>query len=226
MQRRRDAVRLPHVRPDRRGERDRVAAAPTPSRSSVARRNPSFDDGSAGPPREQLGDTNRGYAGPPSNYATPAPYSSPQGYSAPQPYTTGSSTGTGDRYANARDYVPPAPSADPAPGADRYAGRTMDRARAAARGETIQVQQGDTLYGIARRYGVSVAALIEINGLAHGSAIKPGQQLVLPAGVPATVAAESPASRAAGSQYAATAGRRRNAGGARRMGGSPHLEAG
>jgi murein DD-endopeptidase MepM/ murein hydrolase activator NlpD len=167
---------------------------PTPS-ESVARRNPSFDDGSAGPPRGAgLGDTNRGYAGPPSNYASPAPYSAPQGYSAPQPYTTGS--GPGERVANARDYVPPAPSADPAPGADRYAGRTMDRARAAARGETIQVQQGDTLYGIARRYGVSVAALIEINGLAHGSTIKPGQQLVLPAGVPATVAAEPPAGRA------------------------------
>ena len=65
----------------------------------------------------------------------------------------------------------------------------MDRPRAAARGETIQVQQGDTLYGIAKRYGVSVAALIEVNGLAHGSTIKPGQQLVLPAGA---IAAASP----------------------------------
>jgi murein DD-endopeptidase MepM/ murein hydrolase activator NlpD len=58
------------------------------------------------------------------------------------------------------------------------------------------VQQGDTLYGIARRYGVSVSALIDVNGLAHGSTIKPGQQLVLPAGVPARIAAESPAGRA------------------------------
>ena len=43
--------------------------------------------------------------------------------------------------------------------------RPMDRPRAAARGETIQVQQGDTLYGIAKRYGVSISALIEVNGL-------------------------------------------------------------
>ena len=51
-----------------------------------------------------------------------------------------------------------------------------------ARGETIEVQQGDTLYGISKRYGVSISALIEVNGLGHGSTIKPGQQLVLPAG--------------------------------------------
>ena len=99
--------------------------------------------------------------------------------------------------ANARDYPPAPPAADPAPGADRYAGRPMDRPRAAARGETIQVQQGDTLYGISKRYGVSIAALIEVNGLAHGSTIKPGQQLVLPAGViAAKPVPEQPAGRA------------------------------
>ena len=59
------------------------------------------------------------------------------------------------------------------------------------------MQQGDTLYGIAKRYGVSISALIEVNGLAHGSAIKPGQQLVLPAGVDGRQAgAEQPAGRA------------------------------
>src|SRR5438132_83437 len=64
-------------------------------------------------------------------------------------------------------------------------------------GETIQVQQGDTLYGIAKRYGVSISALIEVNGLAHGSTIKPGQQLVLPTGViAAKPVPEQPAGRA------------------------------
>ena len=74
----------------------------------------------------------------------------------------------------------------------------MDRPRAAARGETIQVQQGDTLYGISKRYGVSISALIEVNGLAHGSSIKPGQQLVLPTGATAAArpAPEQPAGRA------------------------------
>jgi murein DD-endopeptidase MepM/ murein hydrolase activator NlpD len=49
-------------------------------------------------------------------------------------------------------------------------------------GETIEVQQGDSLYGIAKRHGVSISALIELNSLTHGSTIKPGQRLVLPAG--------------------------------------------
>ena len=156
------------------GETGSVSMPP----ESMARRNPSYDEGPSAPPRGAgLGDASRGYS--------PAPYSS-----QPAPYA-----GSADRLANARDYPPqPAPEAAP-PGTDRYAGRPMDRPRAAARGETIQVQQGDTLYGIARRYGVSISALVEINGLANGSTIKPGQQLVLPAAVAARPAPE-PAGRA------------------------------
>jgi murein DD-endopeptidase MepM/ murein hydrolase activator NlpD len=105
----------------------------------------------------------------------------------------------GDRLANAPDYAPP-PNAGYAPGPDRNAPRRLDRAppprAAAAPGESIQVQQGDTLYGIAKRYGVSISALIEVNGLKDGASIKPGQQLFLPAGVPASrVAHEQPAPR-------------------------------
>jgi murein DD-endopeptidase MepM/ murein hydrolase activator NlpD len=151
---------------------------------SIARGNPSYDEGANSAPRGAgLGEASRGY--------TPAPYAQAPYSASPPPYA-----GSADRMANARDYPPP-PAAEPAPGADRYAGRPMDRPRAAARGETIQVQQGDTLYGIAKRYGVSIAALIEINGLAHGSTIKPGQQLVLPAGeTTAKPIAEQPAGRA------------------------------
>jgi murein DD-endopeptidase MepM/ murein hydrolase activator NlpD len=172
-------------------------------------RNPRYDDAPAGAPRGAgLSDAGRSYNSPSPSYApnsytpaanapptyspppaySPPAYSPPPAYSSPAPQTDG-------RVASARDYVPP-PAAEPAPGTDRYAGRPMERARAAARGETIQVQQGDTLYGIARRYGVSVAALIEINGLAHGSSIKPGQQLVLPASGSAKIAADPPAGRA------------------------------
>jgi murein DD-endopeptidase MepM/ murein hydrolase activator NlpD len=81
---------------------------------------------------------------------------------------------------------------------ERYSGRPLERSRAAARGETIQVQDGDTLYSIAKRYGVSLTALIETNGLAHGSAIKPGQHLVLPTGAASAraVAEPAPAGRA------------------------------
>jgi murein DD-endopeptidase MepM/ murein hydrolase activator NlpD len=60
--------------------------------------------------------------------------------------------------------------------------REGERQRIAASGETIEVQRGETLYSIARRYGVSIGALIELNGLGDGTALKPGQRLALPAG--------------------------------------------
>ena len=42
------------------------------------------------------------------------------------------------------------------------------------------VKKGDTLSGIAQRYGVSVAALQQANGL-HGSTVQMGQSLRIPA---------------------------------------------
>ena len=79
----------------------------------------------------------------------------------------------------------------------------MGRAQArTASGESIQVQQGDTLYGIAKRHGVSIAALIEVKAWGHGASIKPGQQLLLPAGaLPASAAtpdSRTPAGRRQG----------------------------
>jgi murein DD-endopeptidase MepM/ murein hydrolase activator NlpD len=150
------------------GKGNETASLPTPP-ESIARNG--YDDVPAAPPRGAgLGDTNRGYA--------------------PPPYTTGSN----DRVASARDYGPP-PGPSYAPSAERPAGPPIERTppgRAQPRpaaGESIQVQQGDTLYGIARRHGVSIAALIEVNGLGHGASIKPGQQLLLPAGaIPASAA--------------------------------------
>jgi len=134
-----------------------TGSLPAPPESMTRR---SYEDPTSGAPRGAgLGESGRG--------AAPAPVAS-------TPYA-------GDRLANVRDYAPPS-AADPATGLDRYAGRPMERPRAAARGETIQVQEGDTLYGIAKRYGVSLAALIDSNGLGHGATIKPGQHLVLPAG--------------------------------------------
>jgi murein DD-endopeptidase MepM/ murein hydrolase activator NlpD len=183
-------------------------------------RNPRHDEA---PPRVAgLGDVGRGYnSAPPQSYTpnsyapstyapppsspppaySPPPSYAPPAYSPPPAYSSPASQGR-ERHAAARDYGTP-PAAEPAPGADRYAGRHMDRARAAARGETIQVQQGDTLYGIARRYGVSVSQLIEINGMAHGSSLKPGQQLVLPAGGSARFAADVPSGRTPSARSAA-----------------------
>jgi murein DD-endopeptidase MepM/ murein hydrolase activator NlpD len=52
-------------------------------------------------------------------------------------------------------------------------------------GQTIDVQPGDTLYGISRRYQVSLGELQSLNGGA--TIIKPGQKLVLPASARAAV---------------------------------------
>lgn len=48
-------------------------------------------------------------------------------------------------------------------------------------GGLIEVQRGDTLYGLARRHGVNVKALMAANNLTS-TALKPGQQLRLPGG--------------------------------------------
>ena len=71
----------------------------------------------------------------------------------------------------------PAPRASaPAPAA----GRQITTA-ATTPGETIEVQTGDTLYGIAKRHKVPVSVLMTLNNLQNPN-IRPGQKLSLPAG--------------------------------------------
>jgi len=60
----------------------------------------------------------------------------------------------------------------------------------AARGETIDVRQGDTLYSLARQHGVSVNDLKATNGLASND-LRPGQQLHLPSGTRPRYATET-----------------------------------
>ncbi len=49
-------------------------------------------------------------------------------------------------------------------------------------GPTYTVQQGDALSAIAARHRVTLATLLELNGLTSTSVIQPGQQLTLPRG--------------------------------------------
>ena len=76
----------------------------------------------------------------------------------------------------------PAPTAAPAP------------APVASSGASYAVVSGDSLYGIARRHGSSLTALLAVNGLSVSSLILPGMQLQLPANAstPAAPAAEAP----------------------------------
>jgi murein DD-endopeptidase MepM/ murein hydrolase activator NlpD len=47
-------------------------------------------------------------------------------------------------------------------------------------GTAITVQPGDTIDGLVRRYGVPASAIAEANNLPNGSALRPGQRLVIP----------------------------------------------
>ena len=195
LQRRRDAVRFSGLRPDREGARDRVAADAAPSRSPAAQ--PGLRRRPRGPAaRRRLGRCRPGLH-------AAAPYAADAlrrhaGRRQPAPPIA---------VANAREYAPrrqppirpPAPTAMPA-GPWTAARRRARRDHPGAAGRHA--------YGIAKRYGVSIAALIEVNGLAHGSTIKPGQQLVLPAGaIAAKPAPEQP--RAAARRWRGRRPRRR-----------------
>ena len=70
-----------------------------------------------------------------------------------------------------------------------------------ASGSTHVVRSGDTLSGIAARYGVSLASLLRATGLSTTSLIVPGMKLALPAGA-ATTSAADPASSGGGSSTA------------------------
>lgn len=118
------------------------------------------------------------YARPESSGVERAPLSMP-----PQPGYEDVSPGVARRVPKPiSSFEQPEPVSRSAPGAD---------------GQSITVQQGDTLYGLARRHATTVAALKDANGLA-GSNLKPGQTLVLPNGssVDAAVARPAPVARA------------------------------
>jgi LysM repeat protein len=65
--------------------------------------------------------------------------------------------------ANVEPQVPPAVNTPAEPEKKRY----------------HQVRSGDTLYGIGRKYGISVQELRQLNNLRSGAVIRPGQKLVI-----------------------------------------------
>jgi murein DD-endopeptidase MepM/ murein hydrolase activator NlpD len=68
-------------------------------------------------------------------------------------------------------------------------------------GDSVEVQTGDSLFSIAKRNKVSIAALMEVNQLKSPN-LKPGQKLALPA----APGAKRPIIKAAGTQVASAAG--------------------
>lgn len=132
-------------------------------------------------------------------------------------YGQASQYGQGSQYGQAGQYsrapLPPAQgySTDVVPATyspqdqdmrPQQAAYTPPRAaspRSGAGSQTIRVSEGDSLYGLARRYGVSVRELKDANGLDEAR-IRIGQKLTIPAGgraapSPRVVAAKAPAKR-------------------------------
>jgi LysM repeat protein len=73
-------------------------------------------------------------------------------------------------------------------------------------GGSYAVRAGDSLGGIARRHGVSLSALLGVNGFTASSLIVPGQSITLPAGATAPAAPAAPAAPPTGGSYAVRAG--------------------
>ncbi|MEQ1671498.1 MAG: LysM peptidoglycan-binding domain-containing M23 family metallopeptidase, partial [Hyphomicrobium sp.] len=73
---------------------------------------------------------------------------------------------------------------------------------AAGSGETIDVQPGDTLYGISKRHHVSLAELMAANAMTSPN-LKPGQKLIIPAAGGSHKSAAAPSAMAAAPAVAA-----------------------
>lgn len=95
------------------------------------------------------------------------------------PAASGYSDNYNPRREPARDnnYAAASPSQPPQQDYDRRS-RADEKLE---KGEAITVERGDTLYGLSRQHGVSVAELMTVNGL-DDSKLKIGQTLYLPSG--------------------------------------------
>src|SRR5215218_47261 len=128
-------------------------------------------------------------------YARPQPSSAPQFQSqalpppavaAPPAYSGGMSGGG----RGVSSYAPPSQS--PIETTATVPPRSVAAARPVApNGSTIIVGTSDTLDGLAKRYNVSSAAILQANGYKGPRVLSPGQQLIIPK--QAAVAAAAPA---------------------------------
>ncbi len=84
----------------------------------------------------------------------------------------------------AQTAAPLPPAADPAhtyyPPRDTTGSLAAENARGSSEGTTITVAPGDTVAAIARRHGVSPAAIVQANHLTSAGSIQAGQTLVIP----------------------------------------------
>jgi murein DD-endopeptidase MepM/ murein hydrolase activator NlpD len=114
------------------------------------------------------------------------------GYVAPRSYGE-----SGVEMANLPETSSPPPTYSYADDRRRAAQSQRPAAPALRPGESVEIRPGDTLYGLSRRHQVSVAALMEVNGLNNPN-LHPGQKIYLPEGYSAqprrVAAAQAPIS--------------------------------
>lgn len=72
-------------------------------------------------------------------------------------------------------------------------------------GSAVMVARGQSLDAIARKHGVPASAILQVNGLASASAVKPGQRLVIPRYVTGS-ATQASASRSGGNVHVVAPG--------------------
>src|ERR1700688_3149424 len=113
----------------------------------------------------------------PQSQALP-PIAAPQSY----PAASGGVSGGGRGLAS---YAPPA---RPIETTGTVAPRSIAATRPAGQGTTIIVGTSDTLDGLARRYNVTSASILQANGYKGQRALSPGQQLIIPYQTPASIA--------------------------------------
>lgn len=124
-----------------------------------------------------------GYAATTPSYQTPASPQTPTYTQAPtQTYTTPPAS---DPYAFSAPKRSPSSSASSSSGTRKKTTSTAPKKTASTKkkstsgGSRYSVQKGDTLYGIARKKGTTVAKIKSANGLSS-DVIRPGQALKIP----------------------------------------------
>lgn len=99
--------------------------------------------------------------------------------STPSPMATGSPRPTTTPAPTPMPTTTPAPAPSPTPAITATPVPTVT-ATPAASFRVYTVKSGDTLYGIARSFGVSVTALTELNGISRTKILHTGDKLLIP----------------------------------------------
>ena len=137
-------------------------------------------------------------ASPPNNYAA-----NDRRYGSAAPTNTYAANGNG-RYDNAPDNSYSNRRYDTAAATTTHSTNRYDpqpQPSLANPGDQIEVQPGDTLYGLSRRHRVGVAELMQVNNLTNPN-LQPGQKLYLPQGYAANRSQPAPVQTASVQQPA------------------------